>query len=255
MRGWTDPGGRRRRHGRRGRRCCRPGDQARRRPRPRPSPRRPAPVTRTISVDAVGSASGRPDEATLSMGVQLDRPTAQAALGDASSAHHGLDRHAEGEGRGRRRHHRRRTSRSGPGPTTRARRSWATRASNSVSAVVHDVAKAGGVIDAVAAAAGDDLRLNGVSFSIDDTSAARRQGTAGRCGSRPRRQAAAAGPGRRAWSSGRSWPCRPSAYDLPQPIAYATSGGAADRAAPMPLQPGTQDVTAHVSVVFELHGA
>ena len=44
-----------------------------------------------------------------------------------------------------------------------------------------------------------------------------------------------------------------AAYDLPQPVAYATSG-AADRAAPMPLQPGTQDVTAHVSVVFELRG-
>ena len=42
-------------------------------------------VTRTISVDAVGTASGRPDEATVSMGVQVDRPTAQAALGDAST--------------------------------------------------------------------------------------------------------------------------------------------------------------------------
>ena len=42
-------------------------------------------MTRTISVDAVGTASGRPDEATVSMGVQVDRPTAQAALGDAST--------------------------------------------------------------------------------------------------------------------------------------------------------------------------
>ena len=35
--------------------------------------------TQTITVDASGSVTSRPDIATLSLGVQVDRPTAQAA--------------------------------------------------------------------------------------------------------------------------------------------------------------------------------
>jgi len=44
-------------------------------------------------------------------------------------------------------------------------------ASNTVSAKLRDLSKAGSVIDAAALTAGEDVRLQGVSFSIDNTSA------------------------------------------------------------------------------------
>ena len=109
---------------------------------------------------------------------------------------------------------------------------------------MRDVAKAGGVIDAVAAATGDDLRLNGVSFSIADTTALAakaREDAVAQAKTQAAALAQAAGV-----ELGPIVAVSTAAYGLPQPVAYATSGAAADRAAPMPLQPGTQAVTAHV---------
>lgn len=45
-------------------------------------------------------------------------------------------------------------------------------ASNTVSAKLHDLTKAGPVIDAAATESGDDIRLDGISFSVEDTTAA-----------------------------------------------------------------------------------
>ena len=45
-------------------------------------------------------------------------------------------------------------------------------ASNSVNATIRDLDKAGATIDAATKAAGDDARVNGISFSLSDPTAA-----------------------------------------------------------------------------------
>jgi uncharacterized protein len=44
-------------------------------------------------------------------------------------------------------------------------------ASNTVSVTIRDLGKAGGIVDAAAAKAGDDIRVQGITFSSDDDSA------------------------------------------------------------------------------------
>jgi len=207
-------------------------------------------ATRTITVDAVGSATGRPDQATISMGVQVERPTAQAALADASARATTLINTLKGKGVAE------------DDITTTNVSLWPRTdndgkavlgytASSTVSAVIHDVDKAGSVIDAVAATTGDDLRLNGVSFSIADTkplAAKARQDAVAQAKTQAASLASAAGV-----QLGSIVAVSTAAYDFPQPVTYEAR--AADSAAgAMPLQPGTQDVTAHVTVVFQIAG-
>ncbi len=64
-------------------------------------------------------------------------------------------------------------------------------ASNTVSVRIRDLTKAGAVVDAAAAKAGDDIRVQGITFSIDDDSVA--------AGGRPHQgHQAGPGPGRAA---------------------------------------------------------
>src|SRR5205823_13205566 len=118
-------------------------------------------------------------------------------------------------------------------------------AGNTVSARIRNLAKAGAIVDAAAAKTGDNFRLQGISFSIDDDSellaAARAKAT-----KRARAQAEqlASGAGVEIGDV-RSI----SENTGSSPIPYAT-GDSAARSAETPIQPGTQTLSVSATVVF-----
>jgi uncharacterized protein len=118
-------------------------------------------------------------------------------------------------------------------------------ASNSVSATVRDIARAGAVIDAAVAAGAN--QVYGPSLSRGDETALYRQALKTAVeNARATAQALAAASG---LSLGRVTAIVEGG-DAPQPLAFAAANKAMDESTP--IEPGTQDVTATVSVTFSL---
>jgi uncharacterized protein YggE len=127
-------------------------------------------------------------------------------------------------------------------------------ASNSVNAVLHDIDRAGAVIDAATEAVGDGITMGGVSFSIDDTSGLytkARQMAVEEAKRRAGELAEAAGA-----SVGAVMSINESAQETPAAVAYdrASAATTAAGAASMPIEPGKQELQLRVQVVFELVG-
>ena len=124
-------------------------------------------------------------------------------------------------------------------------------ASNTVSAKLRDLSKAGSVIDAAALTAGEDVRLQGVSFSIDNTSALVAKARADAIKdalAQGKQLAAAAGV-----KLGAIRTIDDTGTQVPQPqyldgAAYKASGAAAD----VPVQAGSQQLSVDVTVVFDI---
>lgn len=119
-------------------------------------------------------------------------------------------------------------------------------ASNTVSVRIRDLAKAGAVVDAAAAKAGDDIRVQGITFSIDDDStllaAARTKAT-----KRARAQAEQLASGADV-EVGEVRSITESTSSLP--VTY--SGDAAERAASTPVMPGSETLSVQATVVFAI---
>lgn len=119
-------------------------------------------------------------------------------------------------------------------------------ATNTVTARIRDLGKAGAVVDAAAAKAGDDTRVQGITFSIDDDSAllaaARTKAT-----KRARAQAEqlASGAGVEVGEV-RSITETTTAV----PLTYAAD--AAEKAAGTPVMPGSETLTVQAEVVFTI---
>ena len=119
-------------------------------------------------------------------------------------------------------------------------------ASNTVSVHIQDLTKAGAIVDAAAAKAGDDIRVEGITFSIDDDSAllakARTQAT-----KRARAQAEqlASGAG---VDVGEVRSITESSNSTP--LTY--SAGAAAKAADTPVMPGSETLSVQATVVFAI---
>jgi hypothetical protein len=121
---------------------------------------------------------------------------------------------------------------------------------NRVTAVLRDLAGAGALIDAAAAAAGDAIRVDGLVFGLDDDGPARTQARADavtQAIAQARELADAAGVGLSGIVSITEVP-----VEGPQPLPYALEAASADAAGPVPLQPGAQDVEVVVEVVHAL---
>jgi uncharacterized protein YggE len=119
-------------------------------------------------------------------------------------------------------------------------------ATNTVSARIRDLSKAGAVVDAAAAQAGDDIRVQGITFSVDDDSAllaaARTKAT-----KRARAQAAALASGADVEvGEVRSI----SETTTAVPLAYAAD--AASQAASTPVMPGSETLSVQATVVFAI---
>lgn len=200
--------------------------------------------TRTITVVGTGEVRGTPDVADLTLGVSGRGPTAVDVLGtigdraqkviavlhDAGVADEDVQ-----------------TSNLSVQPVFDDQNHvTGYEATNTVTARIRDLAKAGAIVDAAAAQAGDNLRVQGITFSIDDDSkllaTARTQAT-----KRARAQAEqlAAGAGV-AVGDVRSISESTSSV----PLRY--SSGAAAEAAGTPVQPGSETLSVSATVVFSI---
>jgi uncharacterized protein len=204
-------------------------------------------VLRRVSVGGVGSVSGTPDMLTINLGVRTQAQTAGAALDEASTKAQSLIDTLQ---------------KAGvaavdivttdvsvwPQYDNNGRHVTGYEASNTVSAKLRDLSKAGAVIDAAAGAVGDAITLGGLSFGIEDTSAlyAQARELAVKQAHTQADQLAKAAGG----SLGPVISIDEGAQQVPMPMYAAadSAGGAAS----VPLQPGSQTISLTVQVTYEL---
>jgi uncharacterized protein len=210
----------------------------------------PTGVARTITVDGVGVVSGTPDTVSLNLGVQVEASTAADALDAASRKSKAVVDTLTGAGIAKAD-----IKTSGlnvyPNYTGGGTRDGYS-AGASVTATLHDISKAGEVIDAATAAVGDGITLGGVWFSIDDTSALyaqAREMAVAEARTHAEQLAKAANV-----SVGSVVSMSESAQYLPmaRDAMPAASGVATTVPAALPVEPGRQDLQLTVQVVFEL---
>jgi uncharacterized protein YggE len=201
---------------------------------------RPAPPS--ITTRGVGTVAGTPDTLTVVLGVQTRAPSAADALADNNTRATGLLDVLRGRGVADRDL---RTSGLSISPTFDTDgRITGYEVTNQVTATLRDVAGAGALIDAAAQAAGDAVRVQQISFGIDDDARPRAEARADavrQAVTQARQLADAAevglGP---ILSITEVTEGRP-----PVPAARMDAGAQAA----VPIEPGTQDVSVSVEVV------
>jgi uncharacterized protein len=216
----------------------------------RPAPPDCAPNAPKITVEASGAASATPDTLTVDMGVQVSDPTASAALSDANGQASALTGSLVASG-------------VAPGdvrstdfsivPTlTPSGRISGYQVSNALLVTLHDMADAGRVVDTAASSVGDAIRVNGIAFSVSNTGSVDGQARADAV------TAAAAHAHSIARAAGTSLGGMCSVSDTTtgtEPLASAGAardGPNAGSTLPVPLEPGTQQASAQVTVVYAL---
>jgi uncharacterized protein YggE len=207
-----------------------------------PSPTGPAsPAPPSITTRGLGTVRGTPDTLTVVLGVQTRAASAAQALADNNTRAAGLLDMLRGRGVAQADL---RTSGLSIQPTFDMNGAvTGYEVGNEVTATLRDIAGAGDLIDAAAQAAGDAARVRQISFAIDDDAEprARARADAVRQATAQARQLAEAaqvtlGPVR-------------SITELPAdqpPVPVATDARAA---APVPIEPGTQEVSVVVEMV------
>lgn len=208
-----------------------------------------AAAARTITAVGTGTASGTPDTVTVQLGVQTRAKTASAALAQNNTAATNLVSKLKAAGVADKDLQ---TSGLSVYPTYTDNGSQITgyEVSNMVSATLHDVSKAGNLIDTAEKAAGEAIRVDGISFSFADDSALRAKARADavkKALAQAKELADAAGV-----SVGQVLSISESSGgDVPMPMFARPSAGAAD-AASTPVLPGSADLTVNVQVVVAI---
>jgi len=208
------------------------------------------PAVRTITVSGEGTASGRPDMAVLQLAVQATGRTAAEALNNANASATKLLAAIKAKGIGDDD-----IVTSGvsvyPGSNDGTKRTTPTfTASNSVQVKIHGVDKVGPVIDASVAAAGDAAVVQGVNFTFEDDGQLRQEARnralqSAKTKAEQLAQASGVGLGR--------------IHDIAEAtftggIPYAAARDSAAGSSATPIQPGTQEVSQQVTVVYEISG-
>lgn len=204
-----------------------------------------------LTVEATGQATATPNLLTLSIGVNVSDPTASAALTDANDKAGNLSATLEQAGVATADIQ---TNNFSIQPNFDAKGTITSyQVSNTMLVKLHNLAASGAVIDAAARSAADAIRVNGITFSVDDTKTV--DGTARADGI----QVAAAHAHSMAAAAGESIKgvCSitdsTTTYPIPQDFAgVGVASGATANSASVPVQPGTQQSTAQVTVVYGL---
>ena len=199
---------------------------------------------RTITVVGIGEVRGTPDVADLVLGVSGRGPTAADVLGTiADRAQKVIDALHDG---GVTDEDIQTSGLSVQPVFDDHNRVTGYEATNTLTARLRDLTKAGTIIDGAAAKAGDNIRVQGITFSIDDDSqllaAARTKAT-----KRARAQAEQLASGADV-EVGDVRSISESATDTP--LAY--SADAAAQAAQTPVQPGSETLSVSAKVVFAI---
>jgi uncharacterized protein len=196
-----------------------------------------------VTARAVGTVKGAPDLLTVVLGVQTQGPDAKGALDANSQKVTALLGALKGGGVAAADLQ---TSQLSINPIyAQNGRINGYDVSNLVTATLRDIAGAGGLVDAAAAAAGDAVRVQQLSFSIDDDSAAR---ATARAAAVKQAQAQAE---QMAQAAGVTLGPLRSITEIPATTGFA--GDAARAAAPaasVPIEPGTQEIGVTVEVAY-----
>ena len=202
----------------------------------------------TINVAGHGKVDGTPDVMTVTMGVQTIDPSAQAALQRNNDRANALITALKNKGVAAKDIQ---TVDLNVSPNfDKNFHVTGYSASNTVSAKLRDLSKAGEVIDTAALTAGEDVRLQGVSFSIDNTSSLVAQARADAIKdalAQGRQLATAAGV-----HLGAIRTIDDTGTALPQPQYLAQNGMLRDAAAAVPIEAGSQELSVDVTVVFDI---
>jgi uncharacterized protein YggE len=201
-----------------------------------------------ITANGVGTVTGTPDVVTIVLGVQTRGPSANSALDANAQQANALVSTLKGKGVADADITTSQLSVS-PDYNSPDGRITGYQVTNQVTATVHDVAAAGGIIDAAGAAAGDAIRVQQLSFSIGDDSGLRARARADavkQAQAQARQLADAAGV---RLGNIRSITEVPSAPP-PTPMYARPLGG--DSARQTPVQPGSQKLTVAVDVVYDI---
>jgi len=203
----------------------------------------------TITTRGVGRATGTPDTVTVVIGVSTQAASATAAL-DANNAKANallalLRRNGVADKDLR-------TSQLSVNPTYNDKGATITgyQVDNTVQATLHELGRAGALLDAAVGTVGNAVRIQQISFSIGDDSALRAQARAravGQAKAQATQLAQAAGV---RLGSIRSLT---ELADGGAPITYdMRSAAGASTAAAVPVQAGQQDITVTVDLVYDI---
>lgn len=208
-------------------------------------------VAAGITVSGVGQATGTPDVVRVTVGVRVVRETVDEALDAANAATERVIAALDDAGIAAEDRQTRDfsiTPEYGGESSDGGPRIVGYAVSNLIEAKIRDVDAAGAVLSAVADAGGDDTRIQGVSFALEDDSeqvAAARQAAFADARARAEQYAELAGV-----SLGGLIGITDVTVSSPRP-AEALGARAAEDAA-VPIEPGTQQVTVSVTVRWAL---
>ncbi len=209
-----------------------------------------APSAPRITVAASGQAAATPDTLTISLGVQVTDSTAAAALSDANGQATTLTGSLGASGVAP--SNVRSTDFSIVPTFTLTGRISGYQVSNVVLVTLHDLSHAGQTIDAAVASVGNAIRINGLTYSVSKT---------GNVDGRARADAVVTADAHahsmaRAAAASLHGVCSISDTTIsPAPLTLPGTAFNASAAVPnqsVPLEPGTQQATALVTVVYAL---
>ena len=202
-----------------------------------------------ISVSGHGVVEGQPDTLTLSLGVSVQGPTVSAAISGMEASAQAVITQLVASGVDKSDIQ---TTQLSVNPTY-DNHSHLTgfNASNEVSADLHQMSRAGAVIDAAARAAGSAISLGGVAFSIQNSSqlvrAARKQAVQA-AADQARQLAAAAGVKLGAVKS-----ITETNENAPVPESFGVDDASLAERAAVPIEPGKQSLSIDVTVVYAVN--
>jgi uncharacterized protein len=204
-------------------------------------------LVRTVTVTGDGATQARPDRMTISMGVRARQPTASAALADASRSARALIEVLTTAGVADADIATHDLSLYPTFDQQTGERLVGFEASTNLTVIVRggDADAGGQLLDTAASAVGDAITLHGISFSIDEPTALQDAARlAAVASAKAKAEQLATANGLKLGDvvtinegSGSSTPM------------FARASFAADS---MPLQPGSQSVTASVTITYQL---
>jgi len=203
----------------------------------------------TLSTRGVGRASGTPDTLTVQIGVSTQASSARSALDANNSRANALLELLRRNGVANKDL---RTSQLSINPIYNDKSTAITgyQVDNTVQATLHDLGKAGSLLDAAVGTVGDAVRIQQIAFSIGDDTALRAQARA-QAVAQARAQA-----GQLAQAAGVSLGAIRSLteqVDAGSPITYDLGKAAAGAsAASVPMQAGQQEITVAVDLVYDI---
>jgi hypothetical protein len=200
-----------------------------------------------ITARGQGTITGAPDTVTVVLGVQTQGPSAKGALDANTQQATALINMLKSRGVAEADLQ---TSQLSVNPSYNPAngRISGYEVTNQVTATLHNIGAAGSIIDAAGEVAGDAVRVQQLSFSIDDDSAMRataRANAVKQAQAQARQMADAAGV-----RLGRIRAISEVSTPPPIPMGRQSLDAAAGEA--VPLQPGTQKLTVSVDVVYDI---